>query len=336
VASSRGTAHAFPECGVSTDNATVQLLKRPADVTLVLVGGAVVLGGAGWPLGAAWAIAGLAAGPFIALIGASIVQALTTPDPSELLRAGRHREALAAIADELPTWRKLARIWPAQFRDALAQVLMNRSLALLAAHRDGEALAAAEQAVEIFRSLAAARPAKWAPDLASALNNFSYPLRAVGRLDEALAAAEESVQMRRALVGARPGKYRYDLAGSLGTQAEVLSLAGQHHQALAATTEAAVIYQDILATDRAASAAAEVLFLHGQLLARLSREREAAEPLARAWNLATRQDKQEPEFDRAVVETAYRADPARFLDTWRAETGTDPPAWLTDHYTAPK
>jgi tetratricopeptide (TPR) repeat protein len=307
-------------------------LKRPADVMLVLVSGAVVLGGAGVPLGRAWIIAGVVAGPFVALVAASVVQGLTTPDPSELLQAGRHREALRVIADDLWAWRKMARIWPGQFREALAQVLMTRSLALLAAHRDGEALAAAEQAVEIFRSLAADRPAKWAPGLASALNNLSYPLRAVGRLEEALAAAEESVRMRRVMAAARPGKYRYDLASSLGTQAEVLLLAGQYHKALAATSEAAVIYQDVHAADRVASAAAEVLFLHGQLLARLSREREAARPLARAWNLATSQDQRAPDLDRRVLENVFRADPARFHDAWRAETGTEPPGWLTENH----
>jgi hypothetical protein len=38
---------------------------------------------------------------------------------------------------------------------------------------------------------------------------------------------------------------------------------------------------------------------------------------------------------RAVLETAYRADPARFLGTWRAETGAGPPRWLTGDGTGP-
>ncbi len=65
----------------------------------------------------------------------------------------------------MPAWRLAARIWPGQFRDALAVQLMNKSMALLAAHREGEALAAAEQGVAIFRSLAAARPGKPSPGL---------------------------------------------------------------------------------------------------------------------------------------------------------------------------
>lgn len=310
-------------------------MKRPGGVSLVLLGGAVALGGAGLLLGPAWAVAGVVAGPFIALMAASVVQVFTTPDPADLQRTGRHREALSMIGDQMPAWRLLARIWPGQFREPLALVLMDKSMALLAAHRDGEALAAAEQAVAIYRSLAAARPGKPAPDLAGALNNLSYPLRAAGRRDDALAAAEEAVRMYRALAAARPGKYRYDLARSLGTEAEVLSLAGEYGKALAAASEAAGIYQDMRAGDRAAPDAAEVLFLHGQLLCGLSRHREAARPLARAWRLAARQDQQEPRFDRAVLETAYRAAPARFLDTWRAETGVGPPRWLAGDGTGP-
>lgn len=229
----------------------------------------------------------------------------------------------------MPAWRVAARIWPGQFRDALATQLMNRSMALLAAHRDGEALAAAEQGVAIFRSLAAARPGKPSPDLAGALNNLSYPLRAAGRREEALAAAGEATGLYRALTAGGLRKYRYCLASSLGTQAELLAYAGRPGQALAAASEAAGHYQDMHPADRAASGAAEVLFLHGQLLCEASRHREAAQSLARAWRLAGRYARHQPGFDPAVLRTAYHADPAGFLATWHATTGASPPSWLT-------
>ena len=95
----------------------------------------------------------------------------------------------------MPAWQFMARIWPGQFREAVAHQLMNMSMALLATHRDSQALAAAEEAVAIYRSLAVARPGKSAPGLATALNNLSYPLRAMGRRNEALAAADESVRI---------------------------------------------------------------------------------------------------------------------------------------------
>jgi hypothetical protein len=62
------------------------------------------------------------------------------------------------IDQEMPAWRQLARIWPGQFRGALASRLMHRSLALRTALRDGEAVTCAEEGVAIYRSLAAARP----------------------------------------------------------------------------------------------------------------------------------------------------------------------------------
>jgi tetratricopeptide (TPR) repeat protein len=241
----------------SADNARVKpvKLKRPGLVRLIVVGVTVVLGGAGALLGPAWVAAGVAAGPFVALAALAVVQVLTTSDPADLLQAGRHREALPLLEEQMPYWRQLARKWPGQFRSTLAQQLMNKATALGKAHRDGEALAAAEQAVEIYRDLAVARPRRPASqsDLAGALNNLSYPLRVAGRCDEALAAAEEAVRIYRPLAASRPREYRYGLANSLGTQAELLSQAGQDREALAATSEAARIFQDIPHADRAAS-----------------------------------------------------------------------------------
>jgi hypothetical protein len=80
---------------------------------------------------------------------------------------------------------------------------------------------------------------------------------------------------------------------------------------------------------RPAPEAVEVLCLRGQLLYDLSRPGEAAQPLARAWRLAVRQDGRLPKFASAVLKAAYQADPTGFGGTWRAETGADPPGWTT-------
>jgi hypothetical protein len=275
------------------------------------------------------------AGSFVALVAIAVVRELATPDPADLLQEGEHREALRVVEEQLPAWRLAARIWPGQFREALAIQLMNRSMALLAARRHGEALAAAEQSVAIFRSLAAARPAQPSPGLAFALNNLSYPLRAVGRPAEALAAAVEATGLYCTLAKGSPRKYRYSLANSLGTQAELLAAAGRTSLALAAASEAADLYQGMLPAHRSASGAIQVLLLHGQLLCEASRHREAARSMARAWHLAARPAGPEPAFDRAVFRTAYHADPAAFLATWHAVTGAAPPSWLTSHDDTP-
>jgi tetratricopeptide (TPR) repeat protein len=230
----------------------------------------------------------------------------------------------------MPAWRQLGRIWPGQFRGALASRLMHRSLALHAALRDGEAVASAEEGVAIYRSLAAARPGKHLPGLATALNNLTYPLRAAGRRDDALAAAEESVRLNRALAAARPRKYRYSLACSLGTRAELLTKAGRLDDALKSVSEAADIYQDVQPGNDDARQAAEVLILQGQLLCDLSRHREAARPLCLGWRLASNRTRQNPAFARAALKAVYKADPAGFPGIWRIDTGSDLPRWLTE------
>jgi tetratricopeptide (TPR) repeat protein len=318
-----------PDIRCSANNVSVRFLDRCEHILLVLLTGTVALGGAGSLLGTGWAVAGVLAGPFIALAAAVLVQVFTTTDPA-LLAADRHREALHLIDREMPGLRLLARVWPGQFRDALANRLLHRSLALHAALRDGEAVANAEEGVAIYRALAANRPAKPVPGLAIALNNLTYPLRAAGRRDEALAAADESVRLNRALATTRPRRYRYSLACSLGTQAELLSQAGRLDDALRSVSEAAGIYQDMQPGNDDASQAAEVLTLQGQILCGLSRYREAARPLAQGWHLATSRQRQNPDFPRAALKTAYKADPAGFAGIWRTETGSDLPRWLTE------
>lgn len=115
--------------------------------------------------------------------------------------------------------------------------------------------------------------------------------------------------MNRTLAEGRPGKHRYSLACSLGTLAELLSQAERRDDALAAASEAARIYQDVHPGSHAASEAAEVLALHGQLLCEASRYREAAQHLARGWRLADSRDRHNPGFGRAALKTAYDADP---------------------------
>jgi hypothetical protein len=110
-----------------------------------------------------------------------------------------------------------------------------------------------------------------------------------------LAAAVEAADLHRVLAEGNPRKYRYDLANSLGTQAELLAGAGRPSQALVATSE-------------------------------------AAPSLAQAWHPGARPAGQEPDFDPAVLRTAYRADPATFLATWHAVTGTGTGPAALAHY----
>lgn len=104
------------------DNVAMRL-DRPRQVTLVMAGGAAVAGAAGSMLGPWWAVAGVLVGPCIALTLAAILETLTTTDPA-LLPVDQHREALRLIDRTMASNQVLARIWPSQFQDALADRLL--------------------------------------------------------------------------------------------------------------------------------------------------------------------------------------------------------------------
>lgn len=297
---------------------------------LVAGGAAITLGAAGWLLGPGWAAAGVVAGPFAALVIASACQAYARTDAADLLRMGRADEALWRLDRELPSWRTLARIWPGQFRDVLASRLVDQSFALHKCGRDAEAAAAAGEAVLAFRELAAARPRKFTAGLADALYRVSYPLAAVAGHEKALAAAEEAVRLYRGLAAARSARYAPLLALSLTRQAILLATLGRPGDALDAATGAAGLYQAAVPAGQYPYSGVQTLLVEGRVLCDLSRQREAARPLAQGWQQAATRDYQDLlGYARPALETAYQADPAGFARTWHAETGTEPPDWLT-------
>jgi tetratricopeptide (TPR) repeat protein len=294
-------------------------------------GAAVVAGAAGWLLlGPLWTIAGVVAGPPLALVAYATLRTFTTPDPVTLLKNSEPHLALARLQQQLPSWRSMARKWPSQFREPLADYLLVQAEALLALNRAAEALDPAAEAVTVYQVLAAERPRKFAPGLADALDRQARVLAASGSQAEAIAAAGVAVRLYRNLAAAAPGKYLPVLASSLTSQATWLSEIDLVSQALAAASEAARICQDQLPRDEVPACAARVLLLEGRLLAGLGRYREAARPLARGWQLAASQDGQDLlTAAAAALRAAYHADQVFFRTVWRAETGGEPPGWLT-------
>jgi hypothetical protein len=230
----------------------------------------------------------------------------------------------------MASWRTLARIWPGQFRETLADQLVSQSSALQAVHRDTEALRPAEEAVAIYQGLAAERPAKFAPGLAEALDHQSRLLAAGGRQAEALAAIEVAVRLYHNLASLDPGKYLPFLAESLTCTAVWLSEIELGGEALVAAREAVGIYEDRLSWDELPSCAAQAMLAEGRLLCGQARYREAARPLTKGWHVAASQHRQDLLQTAApALKAAYRADPGGFLTVWRAQTGGGPPDWLT-------
>ena len=228
----------------------------------------------------------------------------------------------------MSSWRVLARIWPSQFRDALANRLIVQSGALQAGHRDEEALRTAGQAVAIYQDLAASRPGKYGPDLAGALDHQSRLLAADDRMADALAAMQVALRLYRNLAASEPAKYLPVLAECLTCEADWLADLELLADALAAVHEATDICQDKLPWQQVPSCAARAMLLEGDLLCGQARHREAARLLAKGWRLAAGQQDVLRDVTPAI-RAAYHADPDHFSAVWQAETGAEPPDWLS-------
>jgi tetratricopeptide (TPR) repeat protein len=316
-------------------------MRRPdltrGQLTGFLGGAAVVGGAAGWLLlGPLWTIAGVVAGPPFALVALATFLSFAVTEPATHLQNHEPHRALTEISQGLWAWRYLARIWPSQFRQPLADTLLTQAEALHALHREAQALSPAAEAVAIYQVLAAETPRKFTPGLAGALDRQSSLLAASGRLAEAEKAIAVAVRLYRNLVPAAPGDYLPDLADALTRQAQWLLDMGQDSAALAPASEAADICQDRLPRDELPPCAAQTLLLTGRLLARQARYREATRPLARGWQLAARHGRQDLLASAvSAVRATYRADDAALRAAWRTEAGGEPPDWIKGLPAAP-
>jgi hypothetical protein len=294
-----------------------------------LAAGAVAFGAAAWLLlGPVWIIAGVLAGSLVGAFVLTGIYALANIDAAVLLSHDRPGGAIAQLHHKMSSWRVLARIWPSQFRDALANRLIVQSGALQAVHRDEEALRTAGQAVAIYQDLAASRPGKYGPDLAGALDHQSRLLAADDRMADALAAMQVAVRLYRNLAAAEPAKYLPVLAECLTCEADWLADLELLADALAAVHEATDICQDKLPWQQVPSCAARAMLLEGDLLCGQARHREAARLLAKGWRLAAGQQDVLRDATPAI-RAAYDADPDHFSAVWQAETGAEPPDWLS-------
>jgi tetratricopeptide (TPR) repeat protein len=306
-------------------------------LTAILAMGAVAFGAAAWLLlGPVWTAAGALVGSLITVVVVASVRVVTSPDAATLLNNDQPVEAIARLRNEMPSWRTLARIWPSQFRDALANRLIVQSGALQAMNQDEEALRAANEAVAIYQDLATERPGKYGPDLADALDHQSRLLAADDRLAEALASMQVAVRLYRNLASAEPARYLPPLAECLTCEAGWLAEIELAGDALAAVHEATDICQDKLPWQQLPSCAARAMLLEGELLCGQARYREAVGLLAKGWRMATIQHvhagqhlQDELRDATPAIRAAYRADPDHFAAVWQAETGAEPPDWLT-------
>lgn len=308
---------------------TVRIIRRTA--RLAIAACAIALGAATWVvLGPLWAIAGLAAGAFAATVVFAVGMTYITPTPETLLAKGRPEDALMVVRRLEGQRRLMARKWPSQFAADLARDLLAKSDALHALHQDNQALRTADEGVAIYQALAAGKPGKYAPGLARAIHTQSRRLASAGRLAEAIDAIQTSIRLYRNVATSEPDENLPVVAQCLTCMAEWLAEIDNEAEALAAVQEATSIYWCQPPTAELPAQAARAALLEGRLLCQRARYDEAAVALARGWNLATRLEERRALAEAApALRTTYRARLADFASTWREETGSEVPEWLT-------
>ncbi len=164
---------------------------------------------------------------------------------------GRWEDALAATAEAVQTYRRLAPANPA-FEPELARTLANLGVRLSTVGRWEEAVMATTEAVQVTRRLAAVDCTAFEPDLAGSLTNLSVMLADLGLQREALTASTQAVEIRRRLVAINRTAFEPGLAMALNNLSVVLSNLGRRVDALAASTQAVEVYQGLAAGDPAA------------------------------------------------------------------------------------
>ena len=221
-------------------------MRQPNDLTRkqmvsFLTGVAVAGGAAAWlVLGPLWAIVGLVAGPLVVLIAWVVLVSFVVPDPVVHLRNNEPYRALTEIGRDMHSVRRLARAWPSQFREPLAQRLLAQAEALRALNRTPQALAPAHEAVLIFRELVSENPGKFKHGLAHALHSEAVLLGAADRLPEAIETIAAAIGHYRDL-----GNHLPDLADALTHQAQWLRDLGHDAEAEVSASEASSIGHQI-------------------------------------------------------------------------------------------
>jgi tetratricopeptide (TPR) repeat protein len=189
--------------------------------------------------------------PGIADVTARVVghQLLTERDPQvhatrsayladRLDAAGRHGEALTAIADAVRIRRGLAEFGLYVFRSDLARSLLSMASQLTQLGRHEDALAATDESLGIYWTLAGHDPGAYRHNVAEALDRRGNCLSRLGRHTEALATAQDAVRIRRELAGADPTADPADLSRALHNLGVQLSMMNRYEDALAADEEA--------------------------------------------------------------------------------------------------
>ncbi|MCX4744237.1 tetratricopeptide repeat protein [Kitasatospora sp. NBC_01287] len=167
-------------------------------------------------------------------------------------RLGQHREALAAVEEEVTVRRRLAQADPAAHRPRLAQTLRTVGILLARAGRQDESFARLAEEVAVRGAAAAAGAAAELPMLLRSVALYGLHLVEVGRAPEALRLTTLALDALRTAARDDPVPHRAELARGAVLLGLRLSQAGRVDQALLATRQGVAALARLARTDRQA------------------------------------------------------------------------------------
>ncbi len=173
----------------------------------------------------------------------------------------RNVEALNALQEALPIYRKLAKQNPEKFKSDLARCLNNQVNLLDNLGRLEEAAASAEEAVQIYHQISmnidkygnqsfASGLETWVqdirPNLGDSLLAQSTILNKLERKEESLAAVEEAVDIFETLAQDYPDQFRHHLGMTYNNLAMGLGGLDRNEEALTAMKKSTDIYRELV------------------------------------------------------------------------------------------
>ncbi len=160
-----------------------------------------------------------------------------------LVEMGRRGDALAKAQEAEQICRRLAKMQPDAYAQALSAALDVLALCLGKIGRFDEALARAQEAVGIAEQLAKAKPVTFERAWADSLHTLVSLLMKMGRTQEALGKSQEIERIFEGLSEAHPETFESALAHARAGLAEVLNTAGRPEDAASKCREALKIFE---------------------------------------------------------------------------------------------
>ncbi|MET9461943.1 tetratricopeptide repeat protein [Streptomyces canus] len=255
-----------------------------------------------------------------------------------LAEVGRRNEAVPVSEEAVRHYQQLADSNRDTYLPELAAALTNHAARLAEMGRRNEAVPVSEEAVQLRRELADSNRDAYLHGLAMSLNNHAALLAGPGR-NEAVLFSEEAVRHYQQLADSNRDTYLPDLATALTNHAARLAEMGRRNEAVSASEEAVRLSREL--TDSNGDAylpnLVQSLSAFGYVLLELSFFSESVAPLAEALLLVAGLPYAQ-ELDERIVyflRIAYSGDPLGVTRMFRAITGHEVPAWMSDGLSEP-